>query len=91
VREGEDLMRRLQAEAVECYEWSSRGGDEYPPHRHTYRKILYCVSGSIRFDLTDERRSIELRKGDRLELPPGTLHAAAVGPDGVTCIEGKGR
>ncbi|GIU99268.1 MAG: hypothetical protein KatS3mg014_0884 [Actinomycetota bacterium] len=30
---------------------------------------------------------LELRPGDRLDLDPGTEHAATVGPEGVTCIE----
>jgi len=35
---------------------------------------------------TDEG-DLELRPGDRLDLEPGTRHAATVGPDGVECVE----
>jgi quercetin dioxygenase-like cupin family protein len=91
VREQDDLMRRLRAEAEACYSWSNAAGYRYAAHRHSYRKILYCVSGSIRFDLEEDRRQIEMSAGDRLDLPPGTLHSALVGPAGVTCIEGQGR
>ncbi|HEY8760821.1 MAG TPA: hypothetical protein VIP52_07920 [Candidatus Dormibacteraeota bacterium] len=38
-------------------------------------------------DETAIRRRLE--PGDRLELPPGTRHAAIVGPGGVTCVEGQ--
>ncbi len=30
---------------------------------------------------------VELRVGDRLDLPAGTSHDAVVGPDGVSCLE----
>ena len=32
--------------------------------------------------------SHELRAGDRLDLPAGTIHAADVGPAWVRCLEG---
>jgi len=86
----EDLLRRLEAEAHSCYSWSNGPDYEYAAHSHEYRKILYCVSGSIRFDLPAQGRAIELAAGQRLDLPPGTVHSAQVGPDGVTCIEGQG-
>jgi mannose-6-phosphate isomerase-like protein (cupin superfamily) len=30
---------------------------------------------------------VELRAGDRLDIEPGTPHAATVGGAGVTCVE----
>jgi quercetin dioxygenase-like cupin family protein len=33
------------------------------------------------------REDMELRAGDRLDIEPGTEHAATVGPDGVRCVE----
>ena len=82
---------RLEGEAASCYVWSNGPGTVYGSHSHSYRKILYCLRGSIRFDLTNSGESIELEPGDRLELAAGTPHAAVVGPDGVTCIEGQAR
>jgi hypothetical protein len=32
-------------------------------------------------------QDVELRAGDRLDLEPGTGHAATVGPDGCECLE----
>jgi cupin superfamily acireductone dioxygenase involved in methionine salvage len=46
---------------------------------------LYCAEGSIVFHLPDG--DVTLGAGDRLDVPPGTEHAATVGPDGVTCVE----
>ena len=86
---GEELMTRLRTEADGCYAWANGPGDVYPEHTHAYEKVLYCTGGSITFNLAD--RSLELRPGDRMVLAPGTVHGAVVGPDGCTCIEGRGR
>ena len=85
----EDLMSRLQKEATGCYSWSNGPGDTYAPHSHDYEKVLYCVSGSITFVIDGTNRRLELRAGDRMVLPAGTVHSAAVGPGGCTCIEGR--
>ncbi len=73
------------AEGLEPHSWSNGPGYRYGAHTHAYHKVLYCVSGSITFHTAagDEH----LQAGDRLDLPPGTEHAATVGPDGVTCLE----
>jgi mannose-6-phosphate isomerase class I len=34
-------------------------------------------------------RRLELKAGDRMVLPAGTVHGAEVGPRGCTCIEGQ--
>jgi cupin superfamily acireductone dioxygenase involved in methionine salvage len=47
--------------------------------------VLFCLRGSIVFR-TDEG-DVEMTAGDRLDLPPGTAHAATVGPGGCECIE----
>jgi len=67
--------------------WSNGPGDRYGAHSHRYHKVLYCARGSIRFDLPDSGESFDLRAGDRLDIPPGTIHSALVGPEGVTCVE----
>ncbi|HXM57520.1 MAG TPA: AraC family ligand binding domain-containing protein [Candidatus Dormibacteraeota bacterium] len=83
------LMARLQQEADGCYGWSNGPGDRYAEHSHSYEKVLYCVAGSITFTLGD--RELRLGPGDRMVLPPGTVHGAVVGPNGCSCIEGRGR
>ncbi len=82
-----DLRGRLRAEGLSPGSWSNGPGDRYAAHAHGYDKVLVCESGSIRFGLPDEDRSVELVVGDRLELPAGTRHDATVGPAGVTCLE----
>jgi quercetin dioxygenase-like cupin family protein len=85
----EDLMTRLRAEAGGCYSWSNGPGDRYAPHSHNYEKVLYCVDGSITFLLEAEGRQLDLKAGDRMVLPSGTVHSAVVGSAGCTCIEGR--
>jgi quercetin dioxygenase-like cupin family protein len=90
VAASEDLMTRLRAEATGCYSWSNGPGDRYAAHSHSYEKVLYCVDGSITFILeAQDGKRIDLKVGDRMVLPAGTVHSAVVGQGGCTCIEGK--
>lgn len=82
----QDLDARLRAEGLEPRSWGNGPGDTYAWHRHGYHKVLYCSSGGIVFHLRDED-DINLGPGDRLEIEPGTDHAATVGPGGVQCVE----
>lgn len=81
-------MARLRAEADGCHTWSNGPGEVYGEHRHSYEKFLYCVAGSIVFTVAG--RELRLGPGDRMVLEAGTVHGAVVGPDGCTCIEGRG-
>ncbi|MFI5284269.1 MAG: cupin domain-containing protein [Candidatus Dormibacterales bacterium] len=84
-----ELMARLRSEASDCYSWSNAPRDTYAAHSHAYEKVLYCVEGSIKFTIEPDRREVVLQAGDRMVLPPATVHSAAVGGDGCTCIEGR--
>lgn len=65
--------------------WGNAPGDTYGWHAHGYHKVLYCHSGGITFHTDDG--DVSLGPGDRLDIEPGTRHAATVGPGGVTCVE----
>ena len=82
-----DPEARLRAEGLDPGTWGNGPGDRYGAHEHGYDKVLVCVPGSIRFGLPDRAETVELARGDRLDLPAGTRHDAVVGPDGVTCLE----
>lgn len=82
----EDLEARLAAEGLGPPRWwSNAPGDRYGRHDHPYHKVLYCAEGSIVFHLPDG--DVALRPGERLDVAPGTEHAATVGPNGVACVE----
>ncbi len=84
----ETVAARLRAEGVEPYAWSNAPGDTYAVHEHPYTKLLICAAGSITFLVGPDAVAVELGPGEGFVLPPGTRHAANVGPHGCTCLEG---
>jgi len=81
----EAVLARLAADGMRPHGWDNRPGDRYGWHEHAYHKVLYCVRGTITFHVPGA--DLLLRQGDRLDLPPGTPHAATVGAEGVRCVE----
>ncbi len=65
-----EAERELRERGLSASRWGNGPGDRYGWHSHGYRKLLYCVDGSIRF-LTREDGELELRAGDRLEIDAG--------------------
>ena len=82
------LNSALAAEGLESHWWGNAPFDRYSAHDHGYHKVLYCLSGSITFVVEPGKQQFLLKPGDRLDLPPGTSHSAAVGPRGCRCVEG---
>jgi quercetin dioxygenase-like cupin family protein len=83
--------QRLRAAGVEPISWSNGPDDRYPAHEHPFTKLIVCAEGSITFLVGDEATPVDLGPGEGFELPPGTRHAAVVGPGGCTCVEGHRR
>lgn len=81
----QELDAWFRGEGLEPRWWSNGPGDTYGRHDHPYHKVLYCSEGTITFHLRGG--DVELGPGDRLDIEPGTEHAATVGPEGVTCVE----
>ena len=82
-----ELRGIYQREGLSPYAWSNGPHDIYAAHSHAYHKLIYIVRGSITWILPQSGQEIETHAGDRLELPRGVVHAARVGPQGVTCLE----
>ncbi len=82
-----ELRQLMVKEGLTPYQWANSPGDVYETHVHTYHKVIYVVSGSIIFGFPIEGQPTWLRPGDRLDLPAGIPHNAAVGADGVVCLE----
>ena len=74
-------------EGMEPYSWSNEARFSYPSHEHAYGKVLFCVAGSITFELADGQS--QLIPGNRLDIAAGSSHSAVVGASGVTCLEGR--
>ena len=84
----EQRLRNIMAdEDLHPYVWSNGPGDVYAAHSHGYHKVIYVVNGSITFGLPDSGDKVELKSGDRLELPANITHDAVVGNQGVSCLE----
>lgn len=81
----ESIMNAFRSEGLSPYRWTNSPGDRYPAHEHSYHKVLYCLTGSITFNVAGAE--VILLPGDRLDLDPRTQHEAVVGPQGVTCLE----
>ncbi|MHB8296937.1 MAG: cupin domain-containing protein [Acidimicrobiales bacterium] len=79
-------VRLPASRGMSARSWGNAPGDTYGSHSHGYHKVLYCVSGSITFHTSEG--DLTLGHGDRLDVEPGTLHSATVGPAGVRCVEG---
>jgi mannose-6-phosphate isomerase-like protein (cupin superfamily) len=81
-----DALATFEAEGCSSPRvWGNGPGDRYERHNHAFHKVLFCISGSIVFHTEDG--DLELTAGDRLDLAPGTVHAATVGPEGCECVE----
>ena len=89
VTEEAAIRATFESEGLDPYSWSNVAGYRYDWHDHPYHKVLYCLQGSITFHYGESHT--ELGSGDRLDLPPGTRHAATVGSNGVTCLEAARR
>lgn len=85
----EDLLAKFAEEDITPYTWGNPPGDRYAPHTHPYHKVIYVVRGSVTFDLPELEQKVEIKTGDRLDLPAGVLHEAVVGSEGVECLEGR--
>lgn len=82
------IRQLLEAEGLSYYAWGNGPGDVYAAHTHAYHKVIYVVQGAITFGLPAEGKQVQLKPGDRMDLPAGIRHDAVVGPEGVLCLEG---
>lgn len=83
------VRRQVAAKGLPIQIWSNDKHTYYEPHTHAYFKVIYVLEGEITFSLPELGCEYQLRPGDRMELPPGVLHHAFVGPAGVRCLESK--
>jgi len=81
------ICKLLDDEGLSYYMWGNVPLDSYSAHSHSYNKVIYVVRGSITFGLPQTGQRLMLKAGDRLDLPEGIIHDAAVGVEGVECLE----
>lgn len=85
----DEIRAHFEEEGLSPHGWGNGPDFRYEWHSHAYLKVLYCVTGGIVFHTHE--RDIELAPGDRMEIDPGTEHAATVGTEGVQCMEAARR
>lgn len=69
------------------YEWSDSPGAVYPEHSHQDKVVIFITEGSLSMRMQGETK--ELKAGDRLNIPPDTLHSATVGQQGCQFVVGE--
>ncbi|HTY40355.1 MAG TPA: cupin domain-containing protein [Thermoanaerobaculia bacterium] len=81
------LMRALEIEGYEVLVYSYRPGTVFPEHEHTHPKCDAVLEGVLR--VTVGEKQFDLGPGDRIYVPAGTRHAAAVvGAATVVSLDG---
>lgn len=81
----EELIRLLDAKNITAERWVADEYEDFEYHTHTLDKQLWCVEGSIEFEISGQ--CISLQAGDALDLPSGTRHTAKAGFSGCVCYE----
>ena len=84
----EALKEKLLKEGfVNVYEWHDEPGVEYRSHSHKGAVAFYILEGSVSFRFRD--KEVELKSGNRIDVPVGEEHSARVGSDGCTFLVGE--
>ena len=81
------MLGFLEREGYEVSVFAYRAGTVFPVHHHAQDKCDAVVEGVLRVTVGDT--AYDLKAGDRLYLPAGTLHAAqVVGRRTVVSLDG---
>jgi quercetin dioxygenase-like cupin family protein len=82
-----ELRRLMEKEGLEPFRWENEPLAVYQAESFDYDRILYILQGTIIFGFPIESEPTVLHRGDRLNIPAGVSHNAAVGADGIVCLE----
>ena len=83
----ENIRQILKSEGYSVFKWSNDPNDYFSPHSHDYLQIFYVIEGSLTIRSVDDDITYEVNPGDRVEVRPGLIHEATIGPNGVVCLE----
>ncbi|MBL8160054.1 cupin [Candidatus Saccharibacteria bacterium] len=82
----EELVKQeIRASGLSAMRWTGEPDKHWLGHWHGLQKTLWCAVGEITFHVNGE--DILLTPGDKMILPPETVHSADAGPEGVVCYE----
>ena len=81
----EELIGMLESKKIVAERWVADEYESFTAHHHPNDKQLWCVEGSILFDING--KEISMQAGDALDLPANTVHSAKAGFSGCVCYE----
>ena len=81
------ITRDMKKEGLRPYMWVNAPNHRYGVRTHGYDKVLYVVEGTVEISLPDSNQRMNLRAGDRVDIPAGIRHGTIVGANGAKCVE----
>lgn len=81
------ITREMKKEGLRPYMWVNTPNNRYGVRSHGYDKVLYVVEGTVEITLPDMNQRMNLRAGDRVDIPAGVRHGTTVGGTGAKCVE----
>lgn len=81
------LRHELEAEGLDPFRWENEPLAVYQAEEFDHARILYVLKGTIIFGFPIDSDPTVLHAGDRLHIPAGIPHNAAVGSEGIVCLE----
>jgi mannose-6-phosphate isomerase-like protein (cupin superfamily) len=83
-----ELAEGLAAEGfTHTYTWQDAANECYPDHSHPQDTAHVILAGEM--TLTCEGRRRTYRAGERVDVPAGVTHSAAMGPAGCRYLVGE--
>lgn len=81
------ITRLLHKENLRPYIWDGKPNQRQAVHSHNTDTVLYVVEGWLEIHLPDHNLQVQLRPGDRIDIPATIRHSTIVGNHGVKCAE----
>ena len=79
------LVEKLKREGFrEVYVQDDPADTFYPDHEHAFKSAHVILEGEM--ELTIGKKKLTLKKGDRNDVPPKTIHSAKMGLKGCKYI-----
>ena len=76
-------------EGFDVIEWTDEPNTTYAAHEHPDAEVRVVLAGTMTVTIGAEVQT--LRAGDRLDIEPGQVHSATIGPDGARYLAGRAR
>lgn len=81
------ITREMKKEGLRPYMWENKANQRYGVRSHGYHKVLYVIEGQVEITLPDSNQRMNLRAGDRVDIPAGVRHGTIIGASGAKCVE----